>query len=84
MFEGNKRQFDRKTAAALHRSSGQSSGLSYLMIGALMGLTVAVAGYLVLHERKQEAKVDETAHAITIAADRFGDAAEKVASRLAR
>jgi hypothetical protein len=84
MFEGDKRQFDRKAAAALRRSSGTSSGLSYLMIGALMGITVAVAGYLVLHERKTEAKVDDTTRAITVAADRVGNAAEKVASRLTR
>lgn len=82
MFEGDRRQFKQKAAAALDRSSRPSGGLSYLMIGALMGMTVAVAGYLVLHERKAEAKVDDTTRAITVAADRVGDAAEKVASRL--
>jgi hypothetical protein len=78
VLEGHKSQFSRASSALGRQASG------ILMLGALAGLAVAFAGYLMLQERKQETRMDDAVQSITVAADRVGDAAEKVANRLAR
>lgn len=57
-------------------------GLPRLLIMGLAVLAAFGAGWLLTQERKKEARIDNAAEAATRAANRLGDAAEKIVNRL--